>query len=79
MELNHPDLALEAFRDSIDDPQTEEREKALSHLLIGQIADLQGRPEEAIFHYRQVLRYRDFEGSHSRAREFIKASESSSR
>ena len=79
MELNHHDLALEEFQNSIGNPQTPEREKALSHLLAGQVADLQGRPEEAISHYRQVLRYRDFEDSHSRARDFIKASESSSR
>ena len=71
LELNHHDLALQEFRRSIGDPEIPQREKALSHLLAGQISDLQGRRDEAILYYRQVLAYPDVEDSHSRARDFI--------
>ncbi|MDA2934998.1 hypothetical protein MYX82_11745 [Acidobacteria bacterium AH-259-D05] len=71
MKLKHYELALEQFQDSIDDWQVSERQKALSHLRAGQIFDLQGKRDEAITRYKQVLRYEDFEDSRDQARKFI--------
>lgn len=49
-----------------------EREKALSHLGAGRALDLLGRRKEATTHYEAVLRLRDFDDSHDRARDHLK-------
>jgi tetratricopeptide (TPR) repeat protein len=72
MTLGRPDLAREQFRKSIDDPQTPAREKALSHLRLGQILDSKGLRSEAKKEYQAVLALQDVENSHSQAKDLIK-------
>ncbi len=72
MELGRRDLAEEQFLKGIKDPRTPDREKALSHLHLGQILDSQGKRSQAIQQYQSVLKAPEFENSHSSAREFLK-------
>jgi tetratricopeptide (TPR) repeat protein len=70
--LGRPDLAEEQFRKSIDNPQTQIRERALSHLRLGYILEAQGKGSEASALYRAVLSMPDFENSHQYARSHLK-------
>lgn len=72
LKLGRRDLAEEQFRKSIEDPQAPEREKALSHLRLGQIFDLQGKRGQAVQQYQSVLKFREYNNSHETAREFLK-------
>jgi tetratricopeptide (TPR) repeat protein len=72
MSLGRQDLAQEQFLKSIDDPQTPNREKALSYLRLGEILDLKGLRSEATEEYRKVLALSDVENSHQQAREYLK-------
>jgi hypothetical protein len=72
MNLGKWTLAQEQFAKSIDDPRTEEREKALSHLHLGQMLESGGQPNKAIQEYQWVLSLRDFEDSHSQAKRSLK-------
>ena len=71
-QLEHPDSALEQFRKSIQSPETPDREKALSHLGVGQILDVKGERQAAVSHYQLVLGFRKVKDSHRRARSFLK-------
>ena len=72
MELKRPRLALEQFERLLENPQTPEQERALSHLRAGQILDLQGRRTEAVAHYTKVLEIEEFDDPHKRARNFLR-------
>lgn len=71
MHLQLVKLALEQFRKLIESPATPARERALSHLRAGQILDLQGKRSEAMTHYEEVLKSKDFEHSHDQAQGFL--------
>lgn len=72
MELEQWEFALEEFQKLIKRPGTSNRERVLSHLMAGQIFDLQGKRSEAIAQYEEVLKLQDFEASHNRARDFLR-------
>ena len=72
MELHHPQPAIEQFQKSINNPETPEREKALSHLGAGQVLDSLGKRSEAIAHYERVLNFKSFRDSHQKARDYLK-------
>jgi tetratricopeptide (TPR) repeat protein len=65
------DLAQERFRKCIDDPGNSEREKALSHLRLGQILDWRGKRAEAIEQCRLVLSLPDVDNSHDQAKKLL--------
>jgi tetratricopeptide (TPR) repeat protein len=65
------DPAREQFIKVIADPETPQREKALSHLRLGQILEWQGHPAEAIAECRAVLSLADVEDSHNRATKLL--------
>lgn len=65
------DLAKERFVQSIGDPQITPREKALSHLYLGQIYDRQGLGAEAVKECQTVLSLQEFEDSHDQARKLL--------
>jgi hypothetical protein len=71
MNLWKLDLAQEQFAKSINDPQTQEREKALSHLRLGQIFDRKGQRSKAKQEYQIVLSFRDFDDSHEQAKRLL--------
>jgi tetratricopeptide (TPR) repeat protein len=62
------DPASERFKNTIEDPRASEREKALSHLRLGQILSWQGQPSEAVKECQIVLSLNNIEGSHDQAR-----------
>jgi tetratricopeptide (TPR) repeat protein len=66
------DLAEEQFTRSINDPKTQEREKALSHLRLGQILEKKGERDRAIQEYQIVLSLKEFEDSHNQAKRSLK-------
>jgi tetratricopeptide (TPR) repeat protein len=72
MNLGKWDLAQEQFLKSINDPKTEEREKALSHLRLGRIYENKGQRSKAISEYQAVLSLREFEDSHDEANRALK-------
>jgi tetratricopeptide (TPR) repeat protein len=72
MNLGKWDLAQEQFVKSVDDPRTQERERALSHLHLGQILENKGQRGKAIREYQTVLSFGDFDGSHYQARRALK-------
>jgi tetratricopeptide (TPR) repeat protein len=63
--------AEDQLRKSIANPATPERERALSHLRLGQILDLQGKRSEAIENYRSVLKLKDADNSLETARNLL--------
>jgi tetratricopeptide (TPR) repeat protein len=71
MNLGKWDLAGEQFANTINDPKAEEREKALSHLRLGQILENKGQRDKAIQEYRAVLSLRNFENSYEEAQRFL--------
>jgi tetratricopeptide (TPR) repeat protein len=72
MKLGRWDLARERFQKSIENRQTPDRERSLSHLSIGRILDANGRHSEAIKQYQTVLTLADYEDSHEQARKLLK-------
>jgi tetratricopeptide (TPR) repeat protein len=72
MAMGQLDAAEERFRKSIDDPQTSGKERALSHLRLGQILDWKHRPKEAAKEYQTVLSLENFDGSHAQAQQLLK-------
>ena len=71
-QLGRRDLAEEQFRKVIDDPAAPGRQKAMSHLHLGQLLDLQGKRTQAIEQYDSVLKLPEYDNSHATAREFLK-------
>lgn len=65
--LGSEDDALDQFKDAADDPDTSDRERALSSLRAGQILDTMGRREEAMSYYHRVKELEEFDGSHELA------------
>ncbi len=72
MNLGKWDSAQEQFIQTLNDPKTDERRKALSHLRLGQILDNKGQRNKAILEYQAVLSLRDFEDSHDQAKRSLK-------
>jgi len=72
LDLGDAGGALSQFDKLLSDSKSGEREKALSHLGAGQALDILGRRKEATVRYEAVLRFRDFDDSHDRARDYIK-------
>jgi tetratricopeptide (TPR) repeat protein len=70
------DLAQEQFVKSVNDPRTQEREKALSHLHLGQILEKNGKRNQAAQEYQMVLSLKEFEDSHDQAKRSLKNPES---
>jgi tetratricopeptide (TPR) repeat protein len=56
---------------SVANPGTPDRERALSHLRLGQILDLEGKRPEAIQHYQTVLNLKDVDNSQETARKLL--------
>jgi tetratricopeptide (TPR) repeat protein len=71
MYLSKLDPAREHFIKVIGDPRTPPREKALSHLRLGQILQWQGHPAEAIKECRTVLSLPEVENSHRKASDLL--------
>jgi tetratricopeptide (TPR) repeat protein len=71
MKIGRLDLAKERFAMSIGDPSISAREKALSHLYLGQIYDRQGKRAEAVKECEAALSLGDVEDSHGRARKLL--------
>ncbi len=63
--------ALDQFKGAVDDPETSDRERALSNLRAGEILDTMGRRDEAIDHYHRVGKLQEFEGSHETAAQYL--------
>jgi tetratricopeptide (TPR) repeat protein len=63
------DAAEDRFRKTLGDPQSQTREKALSHLYLGQLLDRKGRHKDAVKEYEIVLSLEDVENCHGRARQ----------
>jgi tetratricopeptide (TPR) repeat protein len=72
LKLNDRQEALRIFETAVQDPNTRERERALSHLELGKLLDLKGQRDKALTHYQKVLKFGNFERSHSLAREHLK-------
>jgi hypothetical protein len=68
MNLGKWDLAQEQFVKSVDDPRTKERERALSHLHLGQIQENKRQRAKAIQEYQMVLSLGSFDDSHDQAK-----------
>ena len=64
--------ALTQFDKLLAESKSGETEKAVSHLGAGRALDLLGRRKEATAHYEAVLRLRDVDDSHDRARDYLK-------
>lgn len=71
-QLGRRDLAEEQFRKAIGDPKASERDRAMSHLRLGQLLDLQGKRNQAIEQYESVLKSPEYNNSHATAKEFLK-------
>jgi tetratricopeptide (TPR) repeat protein len=71
MHMSKLDLAKERFVRSISDPKITAREKALSHLYLGQIHDWQGQRAEAIKECKIVLSLEAVEDSHDQAKKLL--------
>lgn len=65
------DSAEDRFRMTINDPGTQKRERALSHLSLGRLLDRKGRKVEAAREYEIVLSLDDVEDSHRQARQLM--------
>ena len=63
--------ALDQFKVAADDPDTPERERALSNLRAGEILDTMGRRGEAVSYYRRVQQLQEFDGSHEIAEQYL--------
>jgi tetratricopeptide (TPR) repeat protein len=65
------DPAQERFRKCLVNSQLSEREKALSHLRLGQILEWKGQRTEAIKEWQLVLSLENFDNSHSDAQKLL--------
>ena len=65
-------LAKDFFNRTIDQKADFQGWKALAYLRRGEIFDLEGKPTEALFKYRAVLKYPDVYNSHKTARKRIR-------
>ena len=65
------DRALDQFKIAADDPDTPERERALSNLRAGEILDTMGRRGEAVNYHRRVQQLQEFDGSHEIAEQYL--------
>lgn len=65
------DLAEDQFEKIAQNGDASERQRAVSHLRLGQIADLSGRREVARREYRKVLALREVDDSHQEARDYL--------
>lgn len=72
LELGQWSSAQNLLEQSVRNPQTPERERVLSHLYLGQALDAQGKRQQAVEQYHQVLRLKEFEDSHDAARRFLR-------
>lgn len=63
--------ALDQFNFAADDPETSERERALSTLRAGEILDTMGRRDEAVDYYHRVTKLEEYEGSHGTAEQYL--------
>ena len=72
MSMGQLDAAEDRFRKTISDPNTQQREKALSHLRLGQILDWKHKPNEAAIEYKTVLSLKNFNNSHDQAKSLLK-------
>ncbi|HEX9724208.1 MAG TPA: tetratricopeptide repeat protein [Vicinamibacteria bacterium] len=73
IELGARERALELFLGATQDPDTPDRERALSHLRAGEILDLLGERSEAVSQYEEVQKLREFENSHDTASKYLKS------
>lgn len=64
-------LAQDQFQRSIANPGTPDYERAWSHLRLGQILDLEGKRDQAIERYEEVLKLKEVSNSHDMARKFL--------
>jgi tetratricopeptide (TPR) repeat protein len=69
--LGNLDAAEDRFRKTISDPQTQTRERVLSHLYLGQLLARKGRNSESVKEFEIVLSLEDVENSRARARQFL--------
>jgi tetratricopeptide (TPR) repeat protein len=70
LELAQFTPALDQYR-AILQQSSVEKDQAWAHLGAGQALDAMGKREEAVVHYSAVLKLRDYEGSHSKARRYL--------
>jgi tetratricopeptide (TPR) repeat protein len=70
--MGRTDLAQDQFLKVINDPQAQEREKAISHLQFGKILQAKGQHAEAAREFNAVLAMQDYEDSHSEAKQCLK-------
>ena len=71
--LGSEDQALDQFKVAADDPDTPERERALSNLRAGEILDTMGRRGEAVSYYLRVQQLQAFDGSHEIAEQYLQS------
>ena len=71
--LGSEDRALDQFKVAADDPDTPERQRALSNLRAGEILDTMGRRGEAVSYYRRVQQLQEFDGSHETAEQYLQS------
>ncbi len=71
--LGSEDQALDQFKVAADDPDTPERERALSNLRAGEILDTMGRRGEAVSYYHRVQQLQAFDGSHEIAEQYLQS------
>jgi tetratricopeptide (TPR) repeat protein len=72
MDMGKLDLAEAEFHKSIEDSRTPARERALSHLGLGQVLERKGQQSEALREYQTVLALQEVDDSHDRAMQLIK-------
>jgi tetratricopeptide (TPR) repeat protein len=71
LELSQFNPALEQYQTILKQSTLPERDRAWAHLGAGQALDAMGKREEAVGHYGKVLKLRDYDGSHSKARRYL--------
>jgi tetratricopeptide (TPR) repeat protein len=71
MAMGQLDIAEDRFRKIISDPQTQMREKILSHLCLARLLDRKGQKNEAAGECEIVLSLKDIESSHTQARQLL--------
>lgn len=71
--LGSEDDALDQFKGAADDPETPERERALSHLRAGELLDKKGHRREAVSYYRRVKQLREYDDSHEQAERYLQS------
>jgi hypothetical protein len=72
MNMDKLDLAQEQFQKSVEDPQTPDKQRALSHLRLGQILDRKGQSGQAEKECQAVLSLPDVDHSHDQAEQLLR-------